>query len=33
MTLPDMVEHDIPVVLDAPAVRALRKLERDMRLK
>ena len=33
LTLPDMVEHDIPVVLDAPAVRAYAKLERDMLLE
>ena len=33
LTLPDMVEHDIPVVLDAPAARAYAKLERDMLLE
>lgn len=33
ISLPDMVEDDIPVVLDAPAQRAYRKMERDTLLQ
>lgn len=33
LELPDILEHDIPVVLDAPAAKAYKQLEKDMLLQ